>query len=83
MSEYIDELSIIIRENVDYLLEREGISMCKLAQKAEVHRNVLYNSFYSGRLPHLRTIVKIAQVLDITIDYLVTKHDFKHTTTND
>jgi len=57
------------------LRKKQGISQTDLAKRLEIHKNVLGRYERSEVLPSIEIARKIADILDVSLDFLVGKAD--------
>ncbi|CAG0963964.1 HTH-type transcriptional regulator ImmR [Anaerolineae bacterium] len=66
---------IVLAARLKTLMERKGLSQAQLADRADVARSAM-NQFLSGeRKPSADALAKLANVLDVSTDYLLGQTD--------
>lgn len=69
----VDELSQIFTDRVRELRRTRGWSRSELATRCGIHETQLYRYESGDHLPHLRHLIRLADELEVPIDYLVTE----------
>lgn len=63
-------------QRLNYLRKEKGISAKQMAEMLGIERRS-YRNYESGdRVPSLSTLVKIADILDVSLDYLLCRDDY-------
>lgn len=57
------------KANVIYLLNEKGISIQDFCEQTKLGKNMIYD--LDKHLPNLNNAIKIAELLDVSIDYLI------------
>lgn len=64
------------------LLEEKNMTQKELAQKSNVTEATISNYIKAKQLPKLGVVEKIADVLDVSVDYLLGRTNFRKPVTN-
>lgn len=64
-----------VASTIKTLLKSKGISAGKMLSDLELNKNSLFTMQTSGYLPRAETLVKIADYLDCSVDYLLGRTD--------
>ncbi|EKE01129.1 MAG: Helix-turn-helix protein [uncultured bacterium] len=63
-----------LKQNINAIVKQKGLSIRKLERDAGLHKNFISNLLYDkSKNPGIDSIIKIAAVLDVSIDELVGK----------
>jgi len=70
-SEFLANLS----ENLHYLLDDTG-TICDVAKRVGINRSELWRYMNFRAIPKTMTLIKLAEILEVTVDFLIKHHDF-------
>ena len=62
-------------KNLKSVLDFQGVSIKELAEKAGLQQQSIYNGITRDSSPSLETALKIASVLNVSVEYLATGKD--------
>lgn len=63
-----------LKQNIVNIVKQKGLSIRKLERDAGLHKNYISNFLHNkSKNPGIDSIIKIAEVLDVTIDQLIGK----------
>lgn len=68
------ELANKIRENA----EKKGISVRRVLMACDINKNFIYDLEHTKSIPSYDKIVKLAEVLDVSVGYLLGETEFPH-----
>lgn len=70
------ELKIIIGDKLQYLLEINGLTIAHLVENTNISESTLQDYLDNGKIPTLEDLVRLAKLLNTSIDYIVGDSDF-------
>ena len=65
-----------VLDKIKELAKRKGLSLVELNDKAGLGKNVIYS--WKHKTPTIENIKKVADVLDVSTDYILGKESNKH-----
>ena len=66
---------VMFWKNLKSVLDFQGVSIKELAEKAGLQQQSIYNGITRDSSPSLETALKIASVLNVSVEYLATGKD--------
>ncbi|MFA6420588.1 MAG: helix-turn-helix transcriptional regulator [archaeon] len=67
-------MQVLLKQNLLRMTKEKGLSISKLERDAGLHKNFINNFLYDkSKNPGIESIIKIANVLDASIDELIGK----------
>lgn len=70
-----EEYAAIMAERIKALMEEKHITLSRLYSECNINHNTIYSLKNSGIMPRMEKVIKIADLLDVSIDYLIGRTD--------
>ena len=72
----------VMVKNLRLLREENGISQQKLGDMLNITQQAIYKYEHSSSEPDIATLIKIADIFGVTVDYLIGNSDIKEKNTD-